>query len=261
MAFKEYDRKPTFLDMEIQRGYEHPRNRQILPEINKIINWEPVEKIVTENYPVGQSELGNKAYPPLMLLKAILIQKWFGRKSDPDLESQINDRFSFKAFIGLPFSESSPDHSIICRFRERIGKETLEEIHQKLLLQFDALGFSIESGLALDAKVIKSVSRPVSDRTLRELREKHKIKAQMKKKTQRSMRFQRDIDSDWILKNKVSNFGMKEHAAVDIESGPVLSSNVSRASKHDTNYFQYVVVKSIHGNAVSYRLYRQGILQ
>jgi IS5 family transposase len=85
----------------------------------------PSRRIVQENYPVGQSEFGNKAYPPLILLKAILIQKWFAIKSDPDLECQINDRFSFKSFICLPFSEPFPDHSIICRFRERIGKDMM----------------------------------------------------------------------------------------------------------------------------------------
>jgi IS5 family transposase len=172
-----------------------------------------------------------------MLLKAMLIQKWFGIKSDPDLENQINDRFSFKAFIGLPFSEPSPDHSIICRFRERIGKDTLEKVHQELLVQFDGLGFSIESGMAVDARVIKSASRPVSDKNLRDLKEKRKIKAQMRKKTQRAMRFERDLDSDWTVKNKIPMFGMKEHAAVDVESRLVLSTHVSRASEHDTNYF------------------------
>jgi len=122
MAFKEYDKEPTLVDMEVQRAVTHSRNQQVLSEIDAVINWDPIEKVVQENYPVGQSNFGNKAYPPLMLLKAILIQKWFGIKSDPDLESQVNDRFSFKAFIGLPFSEPSPDHSIICRFRERTGK-------------------------------------------------------------------------------------------------------------------------------------------
>jgi hypothetical protein len=39
LAFKEYDLKPTFLDMEIQRGFENSRNRQILPEIDEIIHW------------------------------------------------------------------------------------------------------------------------------------------------------------------------------------------------------------------------------
>ena len=43
MAFKEYDRKPTFLDMEIQRGFENSRNRQILSEIDETIHWEPLD--------------------------------------------------------------------------------------------------------------------------------------------------------------------------------------------------------------------------
>jgi len=67
MAFKEYDKSPTFLDMEIQRAVTHSRNQQVLSEIDAVINWESIEKIVQENYPVGQSEFGNKAYPPLML--------------------------------------------------------------------------------------------------------------------------------------------------------------------------------------------------
>ena len=255
MAFKEYDTNPTFLDMEIQRAVTHSRNQQVLSEIDAVINWEPIEEIVQENYPVGQSEFGNKAYPPLMLLKAILIQKWFGIKSDPDLERQINDRFSFKAFIGLPFSVPSPDHSIICRFRERTGKDTLEKVHHELLNQFDTLGFSIESGMAVDARVVKSASRPISDRKLRELLEKRKIRAQMKKKTQRAMRFQRDIDSDWTVKNTKPVFGMKEHASVDVESGLVLSTCVSKASEHDTKYFSYTVTKGIHGRKLPSKVY------
>ena len=123
MAFKAYNRTTTFLNMEIQRAVSHPRNKQSLSKIDATICWEPIEKIVMGNYPVGQSESVNKAYPPLMLLKAVLLQKWYGIKYDPELETQINDRFSFKSFIDLPFSEPSPDHSIICRFRERTGKK------------------------------------------------------------------------------------------------------------------------------------------
>jgi len=39
------------------------------------INWKPVSTILTEHYPVGKSEFGNKAYHPLMLMKALLLQK------------------------------------------------------------------------------------------------------------------------------------------------------------------------------------------
>lgn len=102
MAFKEYDKNPTFLDMEIQRAISHPRNKQSLSEIDATINWEPIEKIVNENYPVGQSELGNKAYPPLMLLKAVLLQKWYGIKSDPELETQINEKVCIISDLSFP---------------------------------------------------------------------------------------------------------------------------------------------------------------
>ena len=255
MAFKEYDKQPTFLDMEIQRAVSHPRNKQSLSEIDATINWDPIEKIVEDHYPVGQSEFGNKAYPPLMLLKAVLLQKWYGIKSDPDLETQINDRFSFKAFVGLPFSEPSPDHSIISRFRERTGKATLEKVHHELLNQFDAMGFSIASGMAVDARIVKSASRPISDRKLRDLRDKRKVKAQMRKKTHKAMRFQRDLESDWTVKNNRPLFGMKEHASIDVESGLVLSTHMSKASEHDTKYFVYTVTKGIHGKALPARVY------
>ncbi|MDD5414836.1 MAG: IS5 family transposase [Smithellaceae bacterium] len=255
MAFKAYNQPPTFLDIELQHSFGHSRTQQFLQEVNETICWEPLEKLVTEHYPVGQSDYGHKAYPPLMLLKTLFIQKWFGITSDPELESQINDRLSFKSFIGLPFSATSPDHSIICRFRERIGKDILEQVHHELLCQLSVMGFSIESGMAVDARVVRSASRPVGDKKLKELREKRKIRAQMRKKTQRAMRFQRDLDSDWTVKNKQPLFGMKEHAAIDVESGLVLSTCVSKASEHDTRYFSYVVTKGIHGKNPPRKVY------
>jgi len=44
--------------MGIQRAVTHSRNQQDLSEIDATINWEPIEKIVQENYAVGQSECG-----------------------------------------------------------------------------------------------------------------------------------------------------------------------------------------------------------
>jgi len=255
MAFKEYDHRPSFLEIELSNIIGKSRTQKFLSDVDSYIDWEPLESIVTSNYPVGQSDYGNKAYPPLMLLKATLLQKWFGIKSDPELENQINDRISFKTFIGLPLADPSPDHSVICRFRERVGKNTLEDIHHELLYQFDSLGFSIESGMAVDARIIKSASRPVPGKKLKALRKERKARAQQRKETRRSMRFQRDLDSDWTVKNNKPVFGMKEHAAIDVKSGLVLSTCVSKASEHDTNYFQYTVAKAIHGKELPPKVY------
>jgi IS5 family transposase len=73
--------------------------------------------------------------------------------------------------------------------------------------------------MAVDARVVRSASRPVSDRKPTEHREKRKIRAQMRKKIQRAMRFQKDVDSDWTVKNTKPVFGMKEHASVTVTKG------------------------------------------
>jgi len=242
MSFKEYDSHASFFDLEVKQSFGNSRTQKFLSEVMDAINWKPVSTILIENYPVGKSEFGNKAYHPLMLMKALLLQKWFGIKSDPELENQINDRLSFKAFIGLPFSEPSPDHSIICRFRERIGRVGLEKIFHELLEQFNRLGFSIESGLAVGARIIRSASRPVSNKKLNELREK-------REKTKKKTRFQRDLESDWTVKNKKPFFGMKEHASIDVESGLVLSTSVSKASDNDTNYFSSLLPTAFMGRS------------
>ena len=90
MAFKEYDHRPSFLEIELSNIIGKSRTQKFLSDVDSYIEWKPFESIVTSGYPVGQSDYGNKAYPPLMLLKATLLQKWFGIKSDPELENQSN---------------------------------------------------------------------------------------------------------------------------------------------------------------------------
>ncbi len=75
MVFKEYDHKPSFLELELRNIIGKARTQKFLSDVDSYIDWEPLESIVTSNYPVGQPDYGNKAYPPLMLLKAILLQK------------------------------------------------------------------------------------------------------------------------------------------------------------------------------------------
>ncbi|WP_297766570.1 site-2 protease family protein, partial [uncultured Muriicola sp.] len=43
-------------------------------------------------FSLWKTKKGERAYPPLLLFKCFLLQKWFQIKSDPELESQINDR-------------------------------------------------------------------------------------------------------------------------------------------------------------------------
>ncbi len=133
MGFKEYEKNMSFLDMELSKTLGTSRTQRVLREIHDHIRWEPLERLLLAEYPVGKSPVGNAAYPPLMLLKAVLLQKWFGIRSDPELENQINDRVSFKVFMGLPLGDPSPDHSVISRFRDRVGSRVMERVHTEIL--------------------------------------------------------------------------------------------------------------------------------
>ena len=108
MAFKDFNRNLSFADLELVGTLEKNRTQGFLEEINRTLDWDSIQEALNQEYPVGQSNFGNKAYPPITLLKAMLLQKWYGVDSDPELENQINDRLSFKRFIGIPLRQSAP---------------------------------------------------------------------------------------------------------------------------------------------------------
>ena len=62
----------------IPQGEEKNRTQGFLEEINRTADWTPIQEALHQEYPVGQSTFGNKAYPPITLLKAMLLQKWYG---------------------------------------------------------------------------------------------------------------------------------------------------------------------------------------
>ena len=95
MGYKELGNKISFADLAVSKSLEHNRSLKMMNRINQVVKWRNVEALLREYYEVGTSKEGADAYPPLMLLKCMLLQKWFRIPSDPELENQINDRISF----------------------------------------------------------------------------------------------------------------------------------------------------------------------
>ncbi len=129
MGYKDFSDSYSFADLAVGRSLEHSRSVRRMEQINKVVNWRNIEALLMEYYDVGKSKEGADAYPPLMLLKCLLLQKWFRIPSDPELEDQINDRISFKRFLGLPLDKPSPDHSTFSRFRSRLSEQAMRELN------------------------------------------------------------------------------------------------------------------------------------
>ena len=246
MGFKNMKTNLTFADLSLFNSIEKNRAIKRMELINVTVDWSRIESLLMRNYPVGKSFEGNDAYPPLLLMKCLLLQQWFKIDSDPELETQINDRISFKKFLGLSFDESSPDHSTFSRFRGRFSEDTMRLINHELLSQFTAKGLMINEGIAIDARLVQSASHPLKTEKLEEERLKKQTPAGQVDQNGKPLKFSRDLESDWTVKNEVPHYGLKEHAAVDTRYGFVLATEMTPASHHDSPYLPLCVARSCH---------------
>ena len=198
------------------------------------------------HYTVGTSGEGADAYSPLLLFKCLMLQKWFRINSDPELENQINDRLSFKKFLDLPFSKPSPDHSTFSRFRTRLSKGAMDQLNSEILRQFEGQGLTINEGIAVDARLVQSASRPLSNDDLKKQRDKRNTPQGKLDKNGKPLKFCRDLESNWTVKNDIPHFGLKEHTSVDVNHGFILATTLTPASVNDTNYLSYCTAFSRH---------------
>ena len=97
-------------------------------------------------------------------------------------------------------------------------------------------GLSINEGIAVDARLVKSASSLMSNDDLKGLKEKRDTPEGKLDKQRNPLKFSRDLKSDCTIKNDKPHYGLKEHASVDVENGFKLATTMTKASMHDTNY-------------------------
>ena len=246
MGYKRIGEEISFADLAVSQSLKHNRSVKLMDRINKVVSWKNIEALLLEYYDTGKTIEGADAYPPILLLKCMLLQKWFRIPSDPELENQINDRISFKKFLGLTMDKPSPDHSTFSRFRNRLSKEAMIQLNNIVLREFEKRGLSINEGIAVDARLVKSANKPLSNDEIREEREKRNGPEGQLDKKGNPLKFSRDLESDWVVKNDVPHYGLKEHASVDVDNGFILATTMTPASIHDTNYLPYLAIASCH---------------
>jgi len=246
MGYKRIGESLSFADVAVSECLSRNRSVELMDRIDDVVNWGDIEAVLMKHYDVGKSKEGADAYPPLLLLKCLLLQKWFRIGSDPELENQINDRLSFKKFLGLPLGTPSPDHSTFSRFRSRLTKAVMVELNSAVLREFAKRGLRINEGIAVDARLVKSASRPLSNEELKKEREKRGGVDGGVDKNGKPLKFSRDVESDWTKKKEEPHYGLKEHVSVDVDNGFVLGVTVTPASEHDSKYLPYLALASCH---------------
>jgi len=122
----------------------------------------------------------------------------------------------------------------------------MDQLNTEILFQFESQGLTINDGVAVHAWLVKSACRPLGNDQLKKVREKrHTLEGKLDKNVN-IRKFSRDIESDWVVQNDQPHYGLKEHAGIDTNHGYILSTTMTPASVHDTNYLPFCTVYSRH---------------
>jgi IS5 family transposase len=178
-----------------------------------------------------KSNAGQKPYDPVMMFKIILLKRFYNL-SDDQAEYQINDRLSFREFLGLSSGDRVPDAKTIWNFQDNLISQNLEvDLFNLFRQHLDNLGLFVNEGKIVDASIVEV---PIQ-RNKRE--ENKKIKAgdgsdlwndKIHKKRQK------DVDARWTKKNGKSFFGYKDHIKIDSKSKLIDTYEVTSAEVHDS---------------------------
>ena len=68
-----------------------------LDDVHELINWSRIESLLAG---LHSSPRGEKAWPPLLMFKALLLQSWYAL-SDPALEKQLAGNGVRNLIIGM----------------------------------------------------------------------------------------------------------------------------------------------------------------
>lgn len=182
-----------------------------LDRLAGLAKWYRFEKLIAHLRDEGSP--GRPGYPVLVLFKAALLQALYGL-SERELEDALNDRLSFRRFVGLSLEEAIPDHTVLNRFRNRlIAEGLLEKLFAELDRQLEKAGVILKRGTMLDATLIEAVSaRPTDNRP------------------------SPDPDARFAKRQgkSGSTFGYKAHMGVDEGSGLIRSVITTPANVNDT---------------------------
>lgn len=200
-----------------------------LDRIAALLNWGPLSNRLEKHC---RKLDGRPPFPPLVMFRALLLAQWY-RLSDRDLEEALCDRLSFRRFIGLGMEQATPDHSTLCRFRERLNEAGLtSELLGLVNGQIEARGLMLKRGTLIDATIVESAAA---------------------KPTPRSDADERiDPDAAFLRREGKagSSYGYKAHIAVDQGSLLVRSAKLTPANVSETVVADELIIANKDGGAI-----------
>ena len=197
-----------------QAGFERyarkTRREQFLEEMERVVPWAELEKLVRPHYPKGEN-----GRPPVglsIMLRIHFLQQWFNL-SDPGAEDALYESAVLRRFAGVDLGRApAPDETTILKFRHLLeahglGGAMLDAVNRHL----ESRGIRIATGTIVDATIIHAPS------------------------STKNAGGERDPEMHQTKKGNQWYFGMKAHIGVDAKHGIVHSVCTTAASVADVH--------------------------
>jgi len=196
-----------------------------LDGIAALVDWTEIGGLLGD---LRGGVMGAPSYPALLLFKAMLLQQWHGL-SDPELESALKDRLSFRRFLGVSLSERLPDHSSLWRFREQLADSGLaDQAFAMITAQIERAGFVLKRGTLIDASLVRAAVNALQPPAVAAPPDADGRPAS--KLVQSPL----DPDAAWTKKQTGHFFGYKIHLAMDQHSRIVRRVLLTPANINDS---------------------------
>ena len=211
--------------------------RTFFTQINTLLDWKPIVKVLKKHYTKGKSATGKPSYSGLLLFKMSLLQTWYGL-SDYEVEDRVNDSISFSYFCGLHIDQVAPDHSTLSRFRSMMTKaKAYEPLFKEINRQLEAHKIIVKTGAIIDASVIDTPLKPKGKTNYKVTEDrKDECEVEVVKDYPSSV----DTDAAWLKKGGKYRFGYKKHHITDNE-GLVLGVVTTKASTNEVGNLEEVL--------------------
>ena len=179
-----------------------------------------------------------KGYGAFRLFKCCLLQ-FLEDLSDRQKERFVRENNAAKWFCDFGLMDKTPDHTVLCRFRKRLGTQVLSEIFACLRTQLKARRLMNEVFTFVDASAL------IAKANLWEERDAAKQKAYETLHNEVLPEVAHDTQARIGSKGKNKFwYGYKKHASVDMQSGLINKISVTPANVTDANGFKHVCPRS-----------------
>ena len=170
----------------------------------------------------------------MRLFKCLLLQ-FMQDLSDRELECYLQENTAARWFSGFSLSEKTPDHSVFCRFRNRLGAKFISKVFSNLRDQLKQQGLINEVFSFVDAShlIVKSNLWKERDDAIQKQYEKLNNEVLPKVASDKQARI------GCKGKNKYWD-GDKKHASVDMQSGLINKVAVTPANITDAKGMKHV---------------------